>query len=476
MTRAELHPQHTRDRCAADDERRHAEGGLSHRENERRQCIGAGVRGWVRWLVRACAWMLIALSGGTLAAPAAAALARVARSAPSWSPTEVITGYGLGSGSPAPIGFDQAGDAFVVFNEPVLEGKGLNSLSYLVRVAVRPARGHWQTPETLSRRLGISPAIAVGAQGEAIVAWQALSSVEETERPDGGSWLLPKAVLTPGGEEPQVATDAKGDVLIASTRQAPNHSEGIEVTQRSAGGAFSAAKIISGNENAFTPRVAMNAKGDALVAWRVEPGQGCSVRAAFHVAGGGWSSPRTISGATAYCEGNTPRVAIDEAGDAVVVWTMQRGRSQDLEEATRNTDGRWRSQKLQTNVRDLSSSEVGMDARGDTIVSWSRNGQEEWVRVRPEGHRWLPARMLASSWVLSASLAVDARGDALIAWKHLGRMVAATKSSTDDKWRISTVAALGGDPTAEIDPNGYGVVTWLNHEDLNTAWSISPIG
>jgi len=172
--------------------------------------------------------------------------------------------------------------------------------------------------------LGLDPEVAVDGPGEAIAVWESLSGIEEAERPAGGTWLSPKPVLTPGGGEPQVATNAHGDVIVVSPRQAPNHSTGIEVATRSTGGAFSPPEMISGRENAFEPRVVMNARGDVLVAWRVDSAGGCPVRTAFHRAGGGWSRPTTVSDVHAFCEGGNHRVAIDERGDAIVVWFAQR--------------------------------------------------------------------------------------------------------------------------------------------------------
>jgi hypothetical protein len=447
---------------------------------ERRHPLARSGTGWARRVTRVGAVMLIvALSGGGPAIsidPAAGtrAVAGVAkRSLNAWSPPELIAGHDLGTGLPAPVAFDSSGDAFVVFDEPILTIKESISLSYLVRAAVRPAGGHWQTPDTLSH-LGLDPEVAVDGQGEAIAVWQSPSSVEESERPAGGSWLSPKAVLMPGGGEPQVATNARGDAIVVSRRQAPHHSSGIEIAMRSAGGAFSPPQMISGAENAFEPRVAMNARGDALVAWRVDTGYGCPVHAALHRAGRGWNRPRTVSDPYAFCESGNHRVAIDEHGDAIVVWFAQRGRPLFVEEATTAANGRWSARRLLAKARTVERPEVGMDARGDAIVAWWQEWHE-WTRVRPAGRRWKAARMVANSRGLPASLAVDQRGDALLAWRARGGISAAAKRSTETNWQTSVVAVGRGtalaEPIAAIDARGDGAVAWLTDKGLNTAWN-----
>jgi hypothetical protein len=278
---------------------------------------------------------------------------------------------------------------------------------------------------------------------------------------------------------PDLDTDRVGDAIVVSPRQAPRHSGGIEVAMRSAGGAFSSPQMISGRENAFEPRVAMNARGDALVAWRVDSGRGCPVRAAFHRAGGGWSRPTTVSDLHAFCEGGNHRVAIDERGDAIVVWFAQRGRPSFVEEATRDANGRWGTRRLLAKASTVERPEVGMDARGDAIVAWWQ-GFHEWARVRPTGRRWLAAQLVASPGGLPASLAVDARGDVLLAWRARRGITAAAKRFMQTGWQTSVIAsgrsAAVAHPTAAISASGDGVVAWFNDQGLNIAWRIPIFG
>jgi hypothetical protein len=428
--------------------------------------------------------LVAALSGGAAAistgaaadGPALAGEAKIASTA--WAPSELIAAKELGTGRPAGIAFDSGGDAFVVFTEPVLTIAESISLSYLVRAAERPVGGHWQAPATLSH-LGIDPDVAVDATGSAVAVWEGLSSIQEAERPAGGSWLPSAPVLTPGGGEPQVATNARGDAVVVAPRQAPHHSAGIEVAVRSAAGAFSPPQSISGNENAFEPRVAMNERGDALVAWRVDSERGCSVRAAFHRAGGAWSGPRTLSDKSVFCESGSHRVAIDARGDAVVVWFAQRGRPLFVEAIERGAGGRWGARVVLARARTVESPEVGMDASGDAIVAWSAEGHE-WTRTLRAGRRAPAARMVPQSEGLAASLAVDPAGDALLAWRGRGGIVAAAKRSTRKDWQTSAVASgrstMVADPIAAIDPRGDGVVAWQDDEGLRTAWRVPLFG
>jgi hypothetical protein len=212
-----------------------------------------------------------------------------------WSAPELIPAIPATTDEGRPLSplhapaFDANGNAFIVWTEATVSTKEALTLEYRVRAAVRPADGRWQPAETLSR-LGLNPEVTVDARGDAIAVWEGRSGVEAAIKPVGGGWLPPQTVQTagtPSGEEPQgpqIASGASGDAIVVAPRQAHGHSTGIQAAVRPAGGTFSSAQTISRRENALGPRIAMNARGDALVAWDVQVPSGCLVRAAFRSA------------------------------------------------------------------------------------------------------------------------------------------------------------------------------------------------
>jgi hypothetical protein len=431
--------------------------------------------GWLSRLMFLGASIVVALSLGVARVAVEQASATppgvVRQALSAWSSPEVIVGGKFGTEQPASVVFDASGDAFAVSSEPRLSIKESISLSYVVRVATRPVRGHWQPPDALSH-LGIDPEVGVDGHGATVVIWDGPLGIEEAERPAGAEWLPPKLVLPSGGGNPQIATDPRGDAIIAAPRRGRHGSEGIEVAMRSAGGSFSSPKMISGNENAFEPRVAMNARGDALVAWQTDARHGCPIGASFYRARAGWSRPRTISDADTFCESGNHRVAIDERGDAIVVWFVQRHRPLFVEEASRDADGRWSARHVLAKARNLERPEVGMDARGDTIVAWGAN-DHVWARMRPASRRWSGTQMVAKSGGFP-SLAVDRRGNALLAWSSRAGITAAVRRATHAGWNLSRVksgrSGALADPTVSIAPSGEGVVAWFDKEGFKVAW------
>jgi hypothetical protein len=431
----------------------------------------------------------VVLSGwsqsGSLQRVSAVRAVHVAVSAPSaWSAPELIPAHEVGTGPPQLPAFDANGDAVIVWGESTFSINQVITLAYPVRSAVRPADGHWQPADTLSQ-LGLAPEVAVDARGDAIAVWQTFSGVQAAIRPAGSSWLASQTVATPGGEEPQVASDPGGDAVVVSPRQAPGQSAGIQAVLRPAGGTFFPAQTISGRENAFHPRIAMNTRGDTLVAWEVDASYGCVVRAALRRAGGRWSAPRTVSDGHGSC-GGTHRVAIDERGDAIVVWLSHRGPTTFLEAATKAASGSWTPRHVIARAPIIEAPvQVGMDARGDTLALWSEpalvGGRRTiWALRRPAGRGWEAARTIPHANGGPPSLAIDARGDALVAWQDR-RGIEADALPAGGHWRRTytvskhepTVPGAGEDPLAALDGRGDGLVAWQNHEGIKTAWHSS---
>jgi hypothetical protein len=452
------------------------------------RCRGRTTRITARWAAGVATLLLVGVlsgcaSSGSLRLVSAVVLVHVAGGAPSaWSAPELIPAHELGTPAPAhPPAFDARGDAVVVWTEARVSTNEAITVEYLVRTSVRPVDGHWQPAETLSR-LGLDPDVVIDAHGDTIAVWQSPDGVQAAIRPAGGSWLAPQTVATPGGEEPQIAGDANGDVIVVSTRQAPGHSTGIQAVLRPAGSTFSPAQTISAPDNDFHPRLAMNARGDALVAWERDTARGCIVEAAFRPANGRWSGPRVLSDKHAGCPADQ-RVAIDGRGDAVVAWFALHGRTQFVESAGRSANGRWSTRRILAEAPLIDETvDVGMDAQGETIVVWREEalkggGSAIWARIRPAGRGWGTARTIPRAHGGPPSLAIDARGDALVTWEDERGIEAAARPAGGPWQKPDTVSVheRGGpgvrdDGLAALDARGDALATWQNREGIKTAW------
>ncbi|HEV7587301.1 MAG TPA: hypothetical protein VGO40_04145 [Longimicrobium sp.] len=393
-------------------------------------------------------------------------------------------------------GFDANGDAFIVWTEQSGAFTETAAPEYRVRAALRPAGGGWQPAETLSR-LGLNPEVTVDARGDAIAAWEGRLGVEAAIKPLGGGWGSPQIVGTPRGEEPQepqVASDASGGAIVVAPVQAHGKgSTGIRAAVRPAGGSFSAPRTISHDrELALDPQIAMNARGDAIVAWDAQVASGCLVRAAFRSAGGDWGAPRTVPDGHEVCRGNH-QVAIDERGNAIVAWAVMRGSTVLVKAAAREARGRWIAQpvigRVSAVVEPAGAPHVGMDARGDAIVVWEDaapvlGGRRTiWARIHPVGRRWgAKERIGEVTYESAASFAMNARGDASIVWEDR-RGIELASHLAGGRWQKPTTVsdrkgaevAFQATPVVALGARGDGIVAWESDRYLKTGWHAAPL-
>jgi hypothetical protein len=394
--------------------------------------------------------------------------------------------------------FDANGDVFMVWTEQVGVLSEATLPELRLRASTRPAGGRWQPVETVSR-IGLYPEVTAGASGDAIAVWEGLAGVEAAVKPAGGNWLAPQMVGIPHGdepEEPQVASDADGQAIVVAPLQQTRGQAyaGMQAAVRPAGGAFSPPQTISRHrEQALDARIAMNARGDAIAAWDEQVRGGCLVRVALRPASGAWSRPRTVPGGHEFCRGSQ-QVAIDQRGDAIVAWVAMRHSTMLVRAAVRDARGRWSAQPVLGEASAAAEPPggvwLGMDTGGDAIVAWSDpahalGGRRTIVaRIRPAGHGWRPTERIAhvDHESSSPSFAMDARGDAAIVWEDQRGIEAALRPA-QGTWltpgivsaHAAAETAFEENPVTALDARGDEVVAWQTDTNIKTAWHEAPV-
>ncbi|MCA1656146.1 MAG: hypothetical protein LC713_00230 [Actinobacteria bacterium] len=175
------------------------------------------------------------------------------------------------------------------------------------------------------------------------------------------------------------------------------------------------------------PRVALDPAGDAVVVFEHfrggrTPAPRATVQAVVRPAGGGFSAPLDVS-LPSEDIALFPDVAIDQAGDAIAVWQRSDGDSI-IQAAVRPAGGHFSAPvDLSAPGHDSRAPHVVINAAGDAIVVWEAstpNGESQSVEavVRPaHGNFSVPVRLSAPGGALyGEDAALDANGHALVVW------------------------------------------------------------
>jgi hypothetical protein len=322
-------------------------------------------------------------------------------------------GFGLSGKPRVAIGADGAAVAIWL---------GYNGSDFVLESASRSAAGQWSAAAELSVAAEEPAAqVAMDAAGTAVAIWKGANRIPESaSRPAGGQWSIPTELSAQEGFEPQIAVDGAGDsVAVWSTREGP-----IQTAGRPAGGGWSTPTALSAaGQLAYGPEIALDGAGDAAAAWVQYEDSSETIQSVGRPAGGQWSTQTALSAAGQYSF--RPHIALDAAGDAVLIWERYVGSATVVESTSRSANGNWSAPTDLAAGQDAALAQVAMSAGGDAVAVWTRVLEYENVietATRPAGGQWGPpagfTAAAGQSYSYSPQVAMDAGGDAVAVWTH----------------------------------------------------------
>ncbi len=342
-----------------------------------------------------------------------------------------------------------------------------------------------------------TPAVAMNGAGDAIVSWQraVAGPVHVSLRPAGGAFSAPLELGGSGFDVfgvPQSAIDDDGDaVVVWQGHEGLDPDVLLRVATRPAGGSFGPPLTLSAQDGASLvhPQVATNAAGDTVVAWTRAAGQSIVVQAVVRPAGGTFSEPAELSEPASLI--TPPRVAIDAAGRATVVWAQITAETHTVQAATRPAGGPFAATVDLTAAAQVGSFpgpgavggvDVATNAAGDAVAVWTRqddagNGIVQ-AASRPAGAAAFAPYAdvsVAGRNADSPQVAVDGAGNAVAVWmRNDGTSFVAQAASRPAGGSfgapvdLSLAGGEGWAPQVALNPAGDAVVAWRRSNGTNT--------
>jgi len=396
---------------------------------------------------RAPALGLVALLLALLA-PAAAA------GGPRWLAPQPISPEGVGAPR---VAIDAQGNALASW---IALGSG-------IVVSSRPAGSDaWEPPSTVPAPAAVqTDQIVLDGTGGAGVVWTAAGGggvLGAAILPSGSDAFGPAQTLSAPGSfviAPRLATDGRGGMVAVWEERPGTQGNGVVMAATRAPGAdgFGPAEALSDPAEAATqPDVALDPAGNAVVVWVGGPGGARSVRARSRPAGGAWAPVVTVSAATV--AGLTARVAVDPSGAAVAAWVATGADDTTLQTATRSPAGAWSApEDLGPALINDPPAALAEPDGTDTIVYTRPDGTRMQLaaRVRPPGGAWSATEDLSPDPVaLGPALpffngeraGAGARGGVVAVWTRAGGTVQAA---------VKPAGAQAFDPAVDLSSPGF---------------------
>jgi PKD domain-containing protein len=272
------------------------------------------------------------------------------------------------------------------------------------------------------------------------------------------TWLPATSLSSPGQDatETQVGVDAQGDSVAVWQRADGSGNNVVQAAVRPAGGAWQPTPTNLASCYFFpaTPRVAVDARGDAVAVWRClsKAGGYDDTEASVRPAGGTWGTPVQLSDTDAGAQ--TPQVAIDAHGDAVAVWDRVSGATTQVESSTEPAGGSWQPEvSLSDATGSAGSPDVALAPNGAASVVWLSDdgpGVVTQAASRPAG---------AATWGPPVNLSNPGSGGiGQVATTPQGEVIAVWPSGADStvQGAVRSPAGVWGSPT-DISASGEAV-------------------
>ncbi len=347
---------------------------------------------------------------------------------PGWSSPRFIERNETGSVREPSVSMDEAGNAHVVWAQH--DGSVFN-----VWTTRYVAGAGWVSPwllEEVNTGDALSPRVSVSSHGNAIVVWRQSDGVRfniwSRQYVPGVGWTAAALVETQEGDasEPQVVLgeDGKALALWLQVRGAQTDVLASTLAARDAAWAPSEPIEFESQGNAESPRLALDAGGNALAVWRQTEGSVHHVWANRYVPGTGWGSSQRLDGLTG--DAARPSLSLHPGGEGLVLWSSTEGAKVSIG-ANRYVPGTGWGTATRVSASDADPATfpaVSMDAAGNALAVWQ---QEHEGRQAIAFSRYLPSEGWRSPERLSGlpegsagppALGMGASGVAFIVWRQ----------------------------------------------------------
>ena len=339
-----------------------------------------------------------------------------------WSLASTIPGQPSSAGANPQLAFDGSDNAFAVWSQ------GSPAQIYYSRFT---AGLDWSLATTVPGQnplnAGANPSIASNDSGVAVAVWTQGGNVYTARYSSGWS----NAASLSGSETspflPKLAVDQSGNALAVWRAFDGSFINQIYYARYTVGsGVWSASVKFPGQpgNDGNGPQIAFDSSGNAIAVWYQNDGSNYQIYYARYTAvSGTWSNAAKISGQPGNF-GSSPQVVFDSSDNALVVWFQSDGIRAQIYYAryTAGTSMWSNAAKIPGQIlQNAYDPKVAVDSAGNAVVVWfqSNPAQIYFARYIAESSLWIGAEKILgqpSNNGFYPQVAVDTAGNATAVW------------------------------------------------------------
>jgi len=225
-------------------------------------------------------------------------------------------------------------------------------------------------------------------------------------------------------------------------------------------------------------QVAFDGSGNAFSVW--QQGTTTQVYSAQYARGLDWSLTSTLPGQNPILPATFPQIAVDQTGNAIVIWIQSDGiRTQMYWARYSAASLAWSTAvKIPGQITTSpQSSQIAMDQEGNAIAVWTQNGKIYWSRYSVISLAWTNASLIPGQTAGSiiSDIAVDKAGNATVVFIHndgvANKVYWSKYTVTSALWTTAAKipnqpAAAATVPQVAVDLEGNAIAVWVQSDGV----------
>ncbi|MBE3047526.1 hypothetical protein IMZ48_34435 [Candidatus Bathyarchaeota archaeon] len=390
------------------------------------------------------------------------------------TPTEIDADE-IGEALWADVAEDEDGNAMAVWQQSDTTCSSIWGNRYVTGVG-------WTDPVQISGdslENAYEPDIDMDKNGNAIAVWwqgTVYGSIIFSNRyVSGTGWGTPTEVNVGSSGfagYPSVVCDSSGNAFVAWIQYSSIVSSRYLIGQ-----GWEPPEMVSANSyNAQPPSIGVDGVGNAVVVWSDKSSTTYNIWANRYVLGKGWGMQTLIENDdTGDCQ--SPRVAVDGAGNAIAVWHLMELPLFGAVHVVANryiADVGWGSATLlETNATNQAwNPRIAMDGAGNAIAVWYEIGGSSWDGVWANMFSittaaWSNAEKIPGTTGAEVDLAVNQAGVGIVVWKYgaIYSNIYRPQTGWEQPEIVADIPDVGTqDPMVSINERGDAVAVWMLYE------------
>ena len=382
----------------------------------------------------------------------------------SWSPAVTISPVGKDSDS-LKLVIDTGGNVLAVWRVSEISGRTIQSAS-------KSQTGTWSAPVDVSvvGQVLSGTSLVMDNSGNATAVWSSpAAQLYSATKTLGGAWS-PAVPISAAASNfiqlPELVVDSRGSVTaVWDQNDGTNSVYSATLNQ----GSWSAPhQIPASGTNAFGSQVTIDGTGVAIAMWTAGTGPNYSTQSSRKTAGGNWSSPAQEAGL-----GNDfglADLASDRQGNLTAIGLVSMAPPNSyIHASSKQAGGNWSaSTSLSDPAGEARAYQLAVDQTGNAVVVWQWSTSSfpplSFVQssTMPYGESWSTALNLSaqSGNDLIPALNMGAAGDVLVSWNFVDYPNYFVQySAMNWNYTLSYFAnsGLGTAPTQQVGAGGAAI-------------------